>query len=160
MAAPHLLLVAFPWYNPFGGRAGALFNLSITISWPQQKRAPAGPPSKREVPARYYGVTKSGAVAKRAIEEQKEEYTVNGLRVAIEGELHPYAEALREAGFQVVPLDQTRLDQVAAVVVQGTDVRFLGMEEPATPAPVINADGMTAEQVVEAVRRRAVAPGH
>lgn len=76
--------------------------------------------------------------------------------VAIEGQLSPMADALKAAGYEVVPLDDQSLKVAQAVVVQGTDDNFLGIENTLTRAPVINADGMTADQVLAAVEDRAL----
>ncbi len=77
-------------------------------------------------------------------------------KVAIEGQLSPFSRVLKEAGYDVIPLDDRALSTAQAIVVQGTDNNFLGMEDPLTRAPVINADGMTPNQVLDAVERRAL----
>ena len=76
--------------------------------------------------------------------------------VAVGGELTPFRKELQAAGFQVVSLDQETLQQADAVVIDGMDNGFLGIETTETKAPVIDADGMTPEQVVKAVRERAL----
>ena len=82
---------------------------------------------------------------------------MNRAKVAIEGQLSPYSHLLKEAGYDVIPLDDKALGVADAIVVQGTDNNFLGMEDPLSKAPVINADGMTPNQVLDAVERRAIA---
>ena len=77
--------------------------------------------------------------------------------VAIEGQLTPYSDALKDAGYRVVSLTDGSLRKAHAVVVQGTDDNFLGMEEPLTKAPVVNATGYTANQVVTEVKHRTAA---
>lgn len=77
--------------------------------------------------------------------------------VAIEGLLTPYSHLLKEAGYHVIPLDDQALHQAQAIVVDGLDNNFLGMDDPLSKAPVINADGMTPNQVLAAVERRALA---
>ncbi|MCL8208433.1 MAG: YkuS family protein [Actinomycetia bacterium] len=79
------------------------------------------------------------------------------LTVAVDAELTPVADALKAAGFRVVGLDAD-LGRVQAVVVDGMEKRFLGMNRPSTPAPVIEARGLSAQQVVAEVRRRAARP--
>lgn len=74
--------------------------------------------------------------------------------VAIENQLTPYSQALSDAGYRVVPLTDTTLKSAEAVVVQGSDDNFLGIEDPLTKAPIINATGLTAQQVVNEVKRR------
>ena len=77
--------------------------------------------------------------------------------VAIEGQLTPYSEALNDAGYRVVSLTDASLRTANAVVVQGSDDNFLGMEDPLTKAPVINATGYTANQIVSEVKHRTAA---
>lgn len=77
--------------------------------------------------------------------------------VAIEGQLSPFSRVLKDAGYHVIPLDDQALHRAQAIVVQGTDNNFLGMDDPLTKAPVINADGMTPDQVLSQVDRRALA---
>jgi hypothetical protein len=81
------------------------------------------------------------------------------LTVAVDAELSPVADALRAAGFHVVGLD-TDWRRVSAVVVDGMEARMTGRTEPTTPAPIIEARGLTPADVVQEVRRRAVAPAH
>jgi len=82
---------------------------------------------------------------------------MNRATVAIEGQLSPFSHLLTEAGYNVVPLDNKTLSVAQAIVVQGAESNFLGMEDPLTVAPVINADGMTPNQVLAAVERRVIA---
>ncbi len=77
--------------------------------------------------------------------------------VAIEGQLTPYSDALKDAGYRVVSLTDASLRTANAVVVQGTDENFLGMQDPLTKSPVINATGFTANQIVTEVKHRTVA---
>ncbi|MCL5972329.1 MAG: YkuS family protein [Firmicutes bacterium] len=79
---------------------------------------------------------------------------MNRATIAIEQQLTPYSQALSDAGYRVVPLTDQTLKNAQAVVVQGSDDNFLGIEDPLTKAPVIDATGLTADQVVDEVRRR------
>jgi hypothetical protein len=76
-------------------------------------------------------------------------------KIAVEGGLRPFQEALRNAGFMVVevmsPEDVTNA-RPHAVVVSGMDESFLGMTD-AGDAPVVSAAGRTPEEVVKDVRR-------
>ncbi len=76
--------------------------------------------------------------------------------VAMEKELTPYRRILEDAGCHVIPLDASAIGIAEAIVVQGTDNNFLGVENPETLAPVINAQGMTPEEVLRAVQTRAI----
>ena len=82
---------------------------------------------------------------------------MNRATVAIEGELSPFSRVLKEAGYRVIPLDDQALSVAQVIVVQGTDNNVLGMEEPLFRTPVINADGMTPDQVLNEVDRRTLA---
>ncbi|MCY0878332.1 MAG: YkuS family protein [Firmicutes bacterium] len=76
--------------------------------------------------------------------------------VAVEPPLSPFARALEDAGYRVIPLDEHALKIADAIVIQGMDNHFLGRENPLTRAPVINADGRSPEDVVNEVDRRAL----
>ncbi|HEY8342344.1 MAG TPA: YkuS family protein [Calditerricola sp.] len=75
-------------------------------------------------------------------------------RVAVEETLTHVEQALRAGGFEVVPLREDLLQQVDAVVISGQDTNLMGMADRQTEASVINAHGLTAEEVVQAVRER------
>ncbi len=77
-------------------------------------------------------------------------------KIAMGEDLRPFAKALEAAGFQVVALDPQTLHSADAVVVDGMDHAFLGIETVDTDAPVIDADGMTSAEVVAAVKKRAL----
>lgn len=74
--------------------------------------------------------------------------------VAVDEDLGPYREAIRQAGYHVVPVSDHSVADAACIVVDGIDDRIMGIETALTPAPVINVTGMTAEQVVQEVRKR------
>lgn len=77
--------------------------------------------------------------------------------VAVEENLTPVAEALRDKGYTVKSLSPGELGTlggVEAVVVSGQDSNFLGMKDTGTKAPVINAEGLSADDVVAEVERR------
>jgi hypothetical protein len=76
-------------------------------------------------------------------------------RIAVEDGLTPVAQALRDAGFQVTKLTQGTMANVDAAVVTGMSNNFLGVADTrGNQFPVIEAHGMTAREVVEAVRAR------
>lgn len=81
---------------------------------------------------------------------------VNRATIAIEGQLSHYGRVLEEAGFHVVPLDHDALGIAQAIVVQGTNNNLLGIQDPESLAPVINAEGMTPDEVLSAVEARAI----
>jgi len=67
-------------------------------------------------------------------------------RVAIEQTLGSVKEYLQNNGFDVVDLNQ-HLTEVDAIVISGQDKDVLGMQDITTTAPVINAKGLTPEEV-------------
>ena len=75
--------------------------------------------------------------------------------VVVDRTLKPVEDALRQAGFTVVDPNDTSLGQAVAVVVDGLDDDLLGIETRRTPAPVINADGLTPAEVLREIERRA-----
>lgn len=77
-------------------------------------------------------------------------------RVAIEPNLTPVREALQARGWQVLPLEPGRRQEVDAYVVTGMQDNLMGIQDTGgNRAPVIEARGLTAEQVVREVERRA-----
>ncbi|MBO8171269.1 MAG: YkuS family protein [Bacillaceae bacterium] len=73
-------------------------------------------------------------------------------RVAVEDNLDQVENILRNNGYDVVRLGNQQ-QQVDAVVISGQDRNMMGMQDRQTGASVINAEGMTAEEVYEAVNR-------
>jgi coenzyme F420-reducing hydrogenase alpha subunit len=76
------------------------------------------------------------------------------LRVAVEDSLRAVKERLRAAGYDVLSLAGGVPDHVAAVVVNGLDDNLLGRQDVLARAPVINAAGLTPEEVAAEVARR------
>ncbi|HEY8450405.1 MAG TPA: YkuS family protein [Bacillota bacterium] len=77
--------------------------------------------------------------------------------VAVAPELTPVRRALEERGYQVVTLDEAfgrRLEPLA-VVVSGVDENVGGDATRRIEAPVIEARGRSAEDVVAEVERKA-----
>ncbi|MGI6359200.1 MAG: YkuS family protein [Bacillota bacterium] len=74
-------------------------------------------------------------------------------KVAVDGYLGSVREMLQEKGYEIVPMDQ--LTEADAVVVSGGDYNMMGVETTLTKAPVIQALGMTPDEVIAAVERRA-----
>ncbi len=76
-------------------------------------------------------------------------------KIAVEGGLRPFQEALKNAGFVVVEINEPREirdTRPHAIVVSGMDDNFLGMTD-AGDAPVVSAAGRTPEEVVKDVHR-------
>ncbi|MCL6580511.1 MAG: YkuS family protein [Firmicutes bacterium] len=74
--------------------------------------------------------------------------------VAVEEGLGPVAEALRRRGYHVTGLHPEALRTAAAVVVSGRDESLMGIQSIRTTAPVINAEGRSADEVVRDVEER------
>lgn len=73
-------------------------------------------------------------------------------RVAVEKALSDVKDMLKNNGYEVVDMGN-RQQQVDAMIITGQDENVMGMQGRTDGAPVINADGMTAEQVFSAVQR-------
>ncbi|AFV10291.1 hypothetical protein Tph_c00410 [Thermacetogenium phaeum DSM 12270] len=74
--------------------------------------------------------------------------------VAVEDELGNVRSALEDAGYRVVGMNPADLRRAQAVVVSGMDIDMLQQEDIRTDVPVINAAGLSAEEIVAAVRER------
>ncbi|MBE3554643.1 MAG: YkuS family protein [Thermicanus sp.] len=76
-------------------------------------------------------------------------------KVAVSNTLTNVSRLLREQGFEVLPFTRGELNgRYDAVVLSGENENMMGMSERMANIPVVNADGMTAEQVVEALKNR------
>lgn len=77
-------------------------------------------------------------------------------RVAVSYELGQIRSLLRERGYEVVDLEigAEALGKVDAVVVSGLSENLLGMEDRLTEAPVIDARGRQAEEVLWDLEKR------
>lgn len=73
-------------------------------------------------------------------------------RVVVDGYLGPVRDMLRENGYEILPLEQ--MTDADCVVVTGGDSNFMGVETALTKASVIDAIGMTPEEVMAEVERR------
>lgn len=75
-------------------------------------------------------------------------------QVAVQEGLTPVAEALKAAGYRVIPLvEGTDLERVGAVVLTGGNEDMLGDQRTSTPYPVIDASGRTPEEIVARIGR-------
>jgi len=73
--------------------------------------------------------------------------------IAVEQGLNNVSQALQSAGYQVVNLEQRNLQNVQCVIVSGGDPNLMGIQTTMTKAPVINAKGLSPEQVIEDVQK-------
>lgn len=74
-------------------------------------------------------------------------------KVAVDGYLGSVRQMLSDRGYEILPMDQ--LTEADCVVVSGGDSNMMGVETALTKAPVIAALGMTPEEVMAEVERRA-----
>jgi hypothetical protein len=75
-------------------------------------------------------------------------------RVAVEGNMQDVKSALQNSGHEVVTMDEQSVNNCQCCVITGQDKNVMGMADRATQASVINAEGMTAEEVVAQVNQR------
>lgn len=80
-------------------------------------------------------------------------------RVAVEGSLSQISKMLRDNGYDVVELGNWQ-QMVDAVVITGQDENVLNDQTRLTGAPVINAEGMTAQEVFHEVNVRLSPSAH
>ncbi|GEN34349.1 YkuS family protein [Aneurinibacillus danicus] len=74
-------------------------------------------------------------------------------RIGVENTLSNVKQYLKSQGHQVMDMNESTMANCDCCVVSGQDNNMMGMANALTKAPVINADGMTAEEVLEAVNR-------
>ena len=74
-------------------------------------------------------------------------------RVAVEEGMQNVGQYLQSQGCQVIPLDQNRVQNADCCVISGGDKDMMGMQDTRGEIQVINAEGMTPEEVYQAVRR-------
>ncbi len=76
-------------------------------------------------------------------------------KIGVEESLTNVQQALREKGYDVVELKQeTDTRGCDCCVVTGLDSNVMGMQEKTTNGSVIDADGMTADQVLNEIENR------
>ncbi|MBS4216051.1 YkuS family protein [Neobacillus rhizophilus] len=76
-------------------------------------------------------------------------------RVGVEQSLTNVQDALRAKGYDVIELKQeSDAQNCDCCVVTGLDSNVMGMADTVTKAPVIDANGMSADEVCQAVESR------
>lgn len=73
--------------------------------------------------------------------------------IAVENSLTNVKQALEESGYQVVSMDASSLQSCDCCVISGQDKNMLGIADAETSASVINALGMSADEVLQQVHR-------
>jgi len=71
--------------------------------------------------------------------------------VAVDDSLSPIKRTLERQGYGVTRMGDARAD---AVIVNGMDDNFMGIEDVAQNIPVINAQGKTADQIVDELKAK------
>jgi len=79
-------------------------------------------------------------------------------KIAVQRDLTPVQEYLEERGYEVETIDfdaftRAQSEEYDAIVLTGINKNFLGMEDTATDVPVIDASGMTPEEIYEQIER-------
>lgn len=74
-------------------------------------------------------------------------------RIAVDDELGNVREALADAGYEVMNIEQAR-DSADVLVLSGMTQDMAGYEDIQTDASVVNATGMSAAEVVTEVGKR------
>ncbi|PLR80814.1 hypothetical protein CVD25_08025 [Bacillus canaveralius] len=76
-------------------------------------------------------------------------------RIGVEQSLSYVQDALREKGYDVVELRQeSDAENCSCCVITGLDTDVMGIEDTVTSGPVIEARGLTAEEVCQRVEER------
>lgn len=76
-------------------------------------------------------------------------------RVAVEQSLTNVSEALRQKGYEVVDMKSSHdAENCSCCVVSGVDSNVMGMQDVSTKASVIEASGLSADEVCRQVEQR------
>lgn len=73
-------------------------------------------------------------------------------KIAVAENLSQVKQELSDQGYQVVTMDEA--NEADCCVITGLDENMMGMAETMTKAPVINAQGLTANEIVNQVQQR------
>ena len=74
--------------------------------------------------------------------------------VAVEENLTNVRQELDASGYEIVDMYEENLQNVDAVIISGEDENFMNMSDIATTAPVIDARGLSAEEVHAELKKR------
>lgn len=75
-------------------------------------------------------------------------------KIAVEGSMQDVQSALENSGHEVVTMNESNIQGCQCCVISGQDKNVMGMADRATQASVINAEGMTADEIVAQVNQR------
>lgn len=74
-------------------------------------------------------------------------------QIAVEKGLENVSQALKDAGYQVVNLENINLQNVQCVVVSGSSENLMGIQDAETKAPVINAQGLSPQEIIQRIEQ-------
>lgn len=74
--------------------------------------------------------------------------------VAIENNLNPVRDYLAAQGCQIIAVERVKETKVDAVVLSGVDQNIMGIQDITTKAPVIDASGLSPEEVWNQIKSR------
>jgi hypothetical protein len=75
-------------------------------------------------------------------------------RVAVENNLEHLKQVLQSNGFDVVDLKGENVPECDCCVISGIDQNMMGMANRATDVSVVNASGLSDDEIVQEVRER------
>lgn len=75
-----------------------------------------------------------------------------GPKIGVEDNLRPVKKYLSRKGYEVCSIKEDTLESFDAVVISGMSENFLGMQDTETGAPIIDATGLTPEEVYDRIR--------
>ncbi len=78
-------------------------------------------------------------------------------KVAIEKDLSNVKELFTKEGYTVDEIDENQAEKLsgnnyAAIIVSGGSINFLGNNTTSTSSPVINAEGLSAQEIYNMVK--------
>ncbi|PRX29458.1 uncharacterized protein UPF0180 [Orenia metallireducens] len=77
-------------------------------------------------------------------------------KIAVEGSLSNIRESLMKDGFEVADLNNNTMKNVDAIIVTGADNNMMNMSDIQSKAQIINAKGLSAEEVKNELKNRLV----
>lgn len=75
-------------------------------------------------------------------------------KVAVENNLDSVKNMLQQNGYEVVNLEGESVPDCDCCVISGLDHNMMGMANTATDVSVINAEGLTDDEIMEQIRQR------
>ncbi|RST57907.1 hypothetical protein D5F11_019950 [Siminovitchia terrae] len=77
------------------------------------------------------------------------------MKIGVEEGLTNVSQALEEKGYQVVSLStSSNLNNIDCCIVTGMDSNFMGIETTSTQVPIIEAHGLSADEICQKVEEK------